>query len=67
MKVKHSKSWGENAAREQAAARAEQLLCHYFRLVAEAAGVQWDSDNESEVREIVRSTLAAAKGNSNDY
>ena len=33
--------------------KAKELLQHYFRVVAEEAGVRWDSDNNSEVADIV--------------
>ena len=40
---------------------ATSLLQHYFRLVAERAGVQWDSDNDAEVEAIVEALLTAAR------
>lgn len=40
---------------------ATHLLKHYFRLVAERAGVQWDSDNDTEVEAIVDGILTAAR------
>lgn len=33
--------------------RASDLLIHYFSVAFEAAGARWDSDNSSEVEEIV--------------
>ena len=39
---------------------ATHLLKHYFRLVAERAGVQWDSDNDTEVEAIVDGIITAA-------
>lgn len=39
---------------------ATHLLRHYFRLVAERAGVQWDSDNDAEVGAIVDGIITAA-------
>jgi hypothetical protein len=40
--------------------RAEDLLVWYVRKAWEAAGLKWDSDNDSEVRVIVDSVLDAA-------
>lgn len=45
-----------NADRE----RAQRLLRHYFRMIAEAAGVRWDSDNDGEVGDIADHLIAAA-------
>ena len=39
---------------------ATHLLKHYFRLVAERAGVQWGSDNDTEVGAIVDGIITAA-------
>ena len=39
--------------------KAKELLQHYFRVVAEEAGVNWDSDNNSEVADIIDYILAA--------
>lgn len=33
--------------------RAEDLLVHYFATAFRAAGLIWDSDNDSEVRQII--------------
>jgi hypothetical protein len=44
------------SAREQA----EDLLVHYFRVVFGAAGQEWDSDNDAEIRGIVDGLLDAA-------
>ena len=40
--------------------RAEDLLVFYVRKAWEAAGLKWDSDNDSEVRSIVDAALDAA-------
>ena len=40
---------------------AERTLGHYFRLVARSAGVQWDSDNDAEVANIVDALLQEAR------
>lgn len=32
---------------------ATRLMLHYFELIARKAGVNWDSDNAAEVRELV--------------
>ena len=40
--------------------RAKDLLRHYFRLMALAAGVRWDGDNDSELEDIVDCLIAAA-------
>ena len=39
---------------------AVRLIVHYFRLLAEGAGVPWDSDNDSEVISIVDCIIEAA-------
>lgn len=39
---------------------ATHLLKHYFRLVAERAGVQWDGDNDVEIEAIVDGIITAA-------
>lgn len=41
--------------------RAKHLLTHYLRFGLGAAGYSWDSDNVSEVDELVDSLIAAAK------
>jgi hypothetical protein len=38
---------------QESADKAKELLRHYFRVVAKEAGVNWDSDNNSEVADIV--------------
>lgn len=38
---------------------ARRLLRHYLRMVAETAGIRWDSDNEAEVGDIVDELLLA--------
>ena len=40
--------------------RATSLLQHYLKFGLEAAGYRWDSDNQSEVADIVDSIIAAA-------
>lgn len=45
-----------NADRE----RAQRLLRHYFRMLAEASGIRWDSDMEGEVGDIADHIIAAA-------
>jgi len=39
--------------------RAKSLLVHYFRLLAKKSGVYWDSDNDSEVGDIVDFIISA--------
>ena len=33
--------------------KATESLQYYFRLIAERAGINWDSDNDDEVAEII--------------
>jgi len=33
--------------------QATKLLTYYFRLIAQKAGVNWDSDNNAEVEQII--------------
>ena len=40
--------------------RATSLLQHYLKFGLEAAGYRWDSDNQSEVADIVDSIIDAA-------
>ena len=40
--------------------RAKHLLKYYLRMVARSSGVQWDSDNDAEVEEIVDCLIGAA-------
>ena len=40
---------------------AKRLLTHYLRLVMEAAGERYDSDNEAEIESIVDCMIDAAK------
>jgi hypothetical protein len=40
--------------------KAEDLLIFYFRRAWEEAGLRWDSDNSSEIRQIVDHLAAAA-------
>ena len=40
--------------------RATSLLQHYMKFGLEAAGYRWDSDNQSEVADIVDSIIDAA-------
>ena len=46
--------------------RAKKLLVHYFRLVMEAATVKFDSDNISEIEEIVDAIIEAADNEAAD-
>lgn len=41
--------------------RAVELAQHYFRLLATAAGVPWDGDNDAEVELMVASIIDAAR------
>lgn len=45
-----------NQSREQAV----KLLTHYIQVAWTRAGVNWDSDNEAEIREAVESIIDAA-------
>jgi hypothetical protein len=40
--------------------KAEDLLIFYFRKAWEEAGLRWDSDNSSEIRQIVDHLVDAA-------
>lgn len=40
---------------------ARRLAQHYFRLIAEKAGVKWDSDNVAEIGDLVDCLIDAAK------
>lgn len=40
---------------------AQQILCHYFSLIAERAGIKWDYDNDHEVNGVVDSIIEAVK------
>ena len=40
---------------------AKRTLVHYFRVVFDAAGLQWTSDNEGEVEGIIDDVLDASK------
>jgi hypothetical protein len=42
------------------AAKAKELLRHYFRLIAQRAEIHWDSDNDAEVEDIVDFIIGAA-------
>lgn len=46
---------------------AKGTLIHYFRMIAEKAGIKWDSDNEAEVGGIVDDILDAAKYEAKGY
>ena len=41
--------------------RAKSLLRHYFSMIARRAGVNWDSDCDAEVTDIVDHLIAAAR------
>jgi hypothetical protein len=45
---------------EQRAKQAADTLAWYFRKLYERAGLQWDSDNEAEMRGIVDDIVQAA-------
>lgn len=40
--------------------KAKSLLVHYFRLLARKNDIGWDSDNDTEVEQIVDLIIAAA-------
>ena len=42
-------------------AQARRLMQHYFKLVAERAGVKWDHDNVAEIGDLVDLLIDAAK------
>lgn len=41
--------------------RAKRLMRHYMELIAKEAGIRWDSDNRSEIDELVDCLIDAAK------
>src|SRR4030095_8086894 len=41
---------------------AVHLATHYFRLIAERAGVKWESDNDIEIEALIDAIIAAARG-----
>jgi hypothetical protein len=45
----------------EAQRRAVELAQHYFRLIAQQAGVPWDSDNDVEVELMVGLIIDAAR------
>lgn len=47
--------------------RAAHLLAHYLRQVYRAAGMQWDSDNEAEVADLVECIIDAARCEPDHY
>ena len=42
-------------------AEAKRYMTHYFRKMAEASGMHWDSDNETEIENLVDLMVDAAK------
>lgn len=40
---------------------ATRLMTHYLELIARKAGVNWDSDNDAEVRELVALLIGELK------
>ena len=42
-------------------AKSVQLLSHYFKTVFKKAGLNWDSDNDSEMQELVDCIIEATK------
>jgi len=42
------------------AVKAKKLLVHYFRITMEAAGIKYDTDNTSEIEQIIDAILEAA-------
>lgn len=41
--------------------RAKDLLVHYFRVVFEAADIEWSCDNQTEIEEIIDAIIEATK------
>lgn len=41
--------------------RAFRLLRHYFASLWAQAGVQWSSDNDAEIQDLIQSLVNAAK------
>lgn len=40
--------------------KAKEYFQHYFKLIADRAGVRWDSDNDAEVAAAVEYVIDAA-------
>lgn len=40
---------------------AADLLVHYFSMIADAGGVRWDGDNDSEIRAAVDGLMTTAR------
>lgn len=40
--------------------RAKELAKYYFQLIAERAGVEWDSDNDAEIECLVNAIISAS-------
>jgi hypothetical protein len=40
---------------------ATSLLTHYMKTAWEAAGLTWDSDNDSEIQELIEAIVNASK------
>ena len=48
-------------------AAAKGTLIFYFKMLAEKAGINWDTDNEAEVGGIIDDILDAAKSEAKGY
>lgn len=49
------------------AREAARLLSYYFRLIAKKSGVNWDSDNDAEVAQIIEEILDAAADHAEEH
>jgi hypothetical protein len=52
---------GERLYSDYASDRAKDLLTHYFRLLFNASGLKWDSDNQVEIDQVVDEIIQAVK------
>lgn len=43
------------------AGTAEDLLVYYLRTLFQASGLNWDSDNDTEIRELIQAIVSEAK------
>ena len=46
--------------------RAKELLVYYMKLLFEATGLHWYSDNAAEIEDIVKCIVAASKSHDVD-
>lgn len=47
--------------------RAKELARHYFRLLAQAAGMKWDADYDGEINTLIDLIIEAAQESGGDH